>query len=91
MKYVANPVEVEAFKIVATNGYDRETNPAGVQAVQCLWVDLENGKRLDQINSPLVEMTARMWPKVGDYLVIQADGYQYLNPKDVFERKYRPA
>ena len=35
-------------------------------------------------------MCARMIPQVGDYWVIQSDGYVYLNPKDVFERKYRP-
>ena len=33
-------------------------------------------------------MTSRYRPKPGDYYVIQADGYPYLNPKDVFERKY---
>ncbi len=33
-------------------------------------------------------MIARMTPQVGDYLVIQEDGYEYLNPKEVFERKY---
>jgi hypothetical protein len=33
-------------------------------------------------------MMARMTPAVGDYFVIQADGYANLNPKDVFERKY---
>jgi hypothetical protein len=36
------------------------------------------------------QMTARMEPKVGDYWVIQSDGYVYLNPKEVFERKYEP-
>jgi hypothetical protein len=35
-------------------------------------------------------MTARYMPVVGDYWVIQSDGYIYLNPKDVFERKYSP-
>jgi hypothetical protein len=29
-----------------------------------------------------------MQPKSGDYLVRQEDGYEYLNPKEVFERKY---
>jgi len=33
-------------------------------------------------------MTVRYCPVVGDYLVTQEDGYEYLNPKDVFERKY---
>lgn len=35
------------------------------------------------------EMQARYIPKAGDYWVIQSDGYEYLNPKEVFERKYR--
>lgn len=35
-------------------------------------------------------MMARYTPIPGDYLVTQADGYAYLNPKHVFERKYTP-
>jgi hypothetical protein len=77
MKYIANPVEVDAFKIVAigtTSGHD------GSQALELedRWVVATR------------EMTARMKPQVGDYWVIQSDGYVYLNPKDVFERKYSP-
>lgn len=33
-------------------------------------------------------MLARYTPVPGDYLVTQDDGYQYVNPKEVFERKY---
>jgi hypothetical protein len=33
-------------------------------------------------------MTVRHYPVPGDYLVTQEDGYIYVNPKDVFERKY---
>lgn len=33
-------------------------------------------------------MTARFYPSVGDYVVIQPDGYVYLNPKKVFEDKF---
>lgn len=33
-------------------------------------------------------MTARYYPSVGDYVVIQPDGYVYLNPKKVFEDKF---
>lgn len=36
------------------------------------------------------EMLARYTPSPGDYIVIQEDGYTYLNPKEVFERKYEP-
>jgi hypothetical protein len=45
---------------------------------------LENGENV----VPSKEMKARYEPKAGDYWVIQADGYTYLNPCDVFERKY---
>jgi hypothetical protein len=71
MKYVANPVEVDAFRIKA------------------IWQGrdflLEDG----QERSATPEMLARITPHVGDYWVVQSDGYEYLNPKDVFERKYR--
>lgn len=33
-------------------------------------------------------MLARYIPEEGDYWVIQEDGYEHLNPKAVFERKY---
>lgn len=32
--------------------------------------------------------TARMYPEIGDYVVIQPDGYVYINPKKVFEDKF---
>lgn len=35
-------------------------------------------------------MLARLMPAVGDYLVTQEDGYEYFNPREVFERKYVP-
>lgn len=35
-------------------------------------------------------MTARHFPTAGDYLVVGEDGYPYLNPADVFERKFEP-
>ena len=89
-KYIANPVEVDAFVIVDTNAWRSDRDRAdSTQTVQTLWIKLEDGRMLDRSKLPLGEMTARMWPKVGDYLVIQSDGYQYLNPKEVFERKYR--
>jgi hypothetical protein len=33
-------------------------------------------------------MISRLIPQEGDYWVVQEDGYTYLNPKSVFERKY---
>jgi len=76
MKYIANPVEVEAFRITSVGEAEK-----GVALI------LENGAI--EIATP--EMTARMQPSEGDYWVIQSDGYVYLNPKDVFERKYHKA
>lgn len=77
MKYVANPVEVNAFKIIGIGTTGRD----GMRLA------LDNGESV----TAAPEMTARMDPKPGDYWVIQSDGYTYLNPKGVFERKYSPA
>lgn len=76
MEYIANPVKVKAFKIV-------EVRPSGSE-IHCV---LESG--MVAIADP--GMTARYTPVAGDYWVQQEDGYEYLNPKAVFERKYRPA
>lgn len=85
MKYIANPVECDAFKIVEI-GNNAERFPSGMQ-ISGIYLVLEDGVTV----VPTVEMRARMEPKVGDYWVIQEDGYEYLNPAHVFERKYRPA
>lgn len=77
MKYIANPVEVDAFKIIDIHALDTQ--------------DYE--LTLEGINEKFITtaaMTARMTPTLGDYLVIQSDGYVYLNPADVFKRKYSP-
>lgn len=37
---------------------------------------------------PTLAMISRITPEIGDYLVMQEDGYKYFNPKDVFLRKY---
>lgn len=71
MKYVANPVIVQAFKI---------------EKIDSDLYTLDNGN----IVKPTKEMLSRIQPKMGDYWVIQEDGYIYLNPKEVFERKYSP-
>lgn len=79
MRYVANPVVVDAFKIT-------HVGPLADQGGDFRVLTLEGG-RLVQADK---EMMSRMTPQVGDYWVIQSDGYIYLNPKDVFERKYSP-
>jgi len=49
-----------------------------------LALTLENGDNV----AATFEMIVRHTPTEGDYWVIQEDGYVYVNPKDVFERKY---
>jgi len=78
MEYVANPVHVEAFAITCVARIDKD---GGVE----IW--LEDGRK----EFCDAGMIARYSPSEGDYLVIQEDGYKYLNPKEVFERKYRLA
>ncbi len=78
MKYIAEPVEVEAFKISHVG--DRDETGGSM-------ITLENG---DTVYAT-IGMVARMWPSIGDYWVVQSDGYVYVNPKAVFERKYHPA
>jgi hypothetical protein len=75
MKYIANPVEVDTFRITAVAVSDRGHV-----------LTLDDGKEVIADEG----MTARMTPKVGDYWVVQSDGYVYLNPREVFERKYTP-
>jgi translation initiation factor IF-1 len=78
MRYIANPVEVDA-EVIAHVG---EIQPNG-----WLMVKLEDGNELN-CNPGMI---ARIAPQPGDYVVTQSDGYVYLNPKEVFERKYRRA
>jgi hypothetical protein len=75
MKYVANPVIVDAYKIVEI---------IRKMSRQSITLILDNNDEV--IANP--EMLARYIPVVGDYWIIQSNGYIYLNPKDVFERKY---
>jgi hypothetical protein len=86
MKFIAKPVVVDAETIVAVQAVDASSpnaSPSPVVAVVCN-VELWSGRKVFCDAG----MCARYYPKPGDYLVTQADGYMYLNPKDVFERKY---
>ena len=89
MKYIANPVEVEARVIKTVVGlkdcasYDNAQGP-GQGDFRLI---LEDGSEF----LPDRGMTSRMTPVPGDYVVTQRDGYVYLNPKEVFERKYHAA
>ena len=78
MKYQANPVIVDAYKILSVSEMDNDGS---------VFVDTdETGQGFPCDKG----MLARYHPKEGDYYVVQSDGYAYLNPKDVFERKYSP-
>jgi hypothetical protein len=76
-KYQANPVIVDAFKIVSVGPVD---------ALGARHVATDDG----QNRIAGASMLSRMTPAAEDYWVIQSDGYEYLNPADVFQRKYSP-
>ena len=76
MKFVANPVEVEAS--VITHVYPPDLGGGQDLVIDGTMFHADAG------------MLARYRPGVGDYLVTQSDGYRYVNPKAVFERKYSP-
>jgi hypothetical protein len=82
MKYQANPVIVDAFKIVSV-GEPSAHDGIGWWSVN---LALDNGENV----TADYKMLARYVPAADDYWVVQSDGYIYLNPKDVFERKYSP-
>ncbi len=76
MKYQAKPVIVDAHEIVSVS--EQKNNGE---------IDVATRDGVNRVATP--EMCARYRPKEGDYWVVQEDGYEYLNPKDVFERKYQ--
>jgi hypothetical protein len=78
MKHIANPVEVDAAYIV-------DAAPDG-RGGWHLKIDFGN----EDIRSAhaTAAMCSRYSPTLGDYWVVQEDGYAYVNPKEVFERKY---
>jgi hypothetical protein len=82
--HIAKPVLVTAARIVGITDVTSES--AGGQWSPDLLLRLESGGDFEADSS----MTARYVPVPGDYVVTQEDGYTYLNPKDVFERKYEP-
>lgn len=74
--HVANPVRVHAAQILSVSHAEVEGH---------LNVRLSNG----QFATLSPDMLARYTPEPGDYIVIQEDGYRYVNPREVFERKYQ--
>lgn len=72
--YIAKPILVSAYLIT------------GIQSiVEGAMLALEG---VDTEHFVDHAMLARYTPAPGDYLVTQDDGYTYVNPKAVFERKY---
>ena len=92
-KYMANPVVVDAYVISLVTDPPKPTI-AELEAIlnqnknpiRGLLLELEGRVGSEVVATP--EMTSRMEPVPVDYWVVQSDGYVYLNPKDVFERKY---
>lgn len=78
MRYKANPVLVDAFVITHVQVPPPDPWP------DSLTLKLDSGAFV----TADAGMLARYHPVPGDYWVIQADGYTYINPKAVFERKY---
>lgn len=76
--YQANPVSVTAARVTGVGGHDSKGGRS---------IKLNDGRTIIATK----EMLARIDPKVGDYYVTQEDGYAYLNPAAVFQRKYSPA
>jgi len=76
--FIANPVRVTAARIIAVLPPTDERTRTDLT--------LEDGTVFEADEG----MTARYMPVPGDFLVVQEDGYTYLNPREVFERKYTP-
>lgn len=76
LTHIAKPVRVNAAEIL-----DVTYSPDDGSTL----LRLSDGRNFVADNG----MCARFAPAPGDYLVTQEDGYEYLNPKDLFERKYR--
>lgn len=83
MKFVSNPREVDAFVIthVAVHQGQDQIHP---HAGSVLLVTLDDGRKAICDAG----MTARFVPAIGDYYIVGPDGYEYLNPKVVFESHY---
>ncbi|MDE4918286.1 hypothetical protein ACUXAV_000325 [Cupriavidus metallidurans] len=83
--HIANPVRVRATRIVEVTDVTDRSEGRG-QSHPDVLLRLEDGSNFTADSA----MTSRHVPVPDDYLVMQEDGYVYLNPKGVFERKYSP-
>lgn len=84
MKATANPTEVD-YGVITKVMLEESTYPQS----GC-WLEVDGLDDFIQEHSFGCDsgMIARYKPAIGDYLVRQPDGYFYINPKAVFERKY---
>ena len=82
MEYIARPILVTAYRITGVS--EKLDSDRGVR------ITTDDGSGGQEVRYADKTMLARMTPQIGDYWVRQSDGYVYLNPKDVFESKYRP-
>lgn len=76
MKYIAQPVIVDAYEILVVH---QPTEGSTKRQVDCTE---------DRTFFITPEMTSRITLEPGLFVVIQSDGYVYLNPPEVFYRKY---
>lgn len=74
--HVALPVRVSAVQI---QSFAEDQPPKALDVID------EHGIR----HTITEEMMSRYSPVEGDYIVTQEDGYVYINPREVFERKYQ--
>lgn len=89
MKFIGLPVEVDAFEILAV--WKPEKTQVGGEMLVYAKPEKVGPEQFTPKTFWLTrEMLARYVPVIGDYVVVQADGYVYVNPRDVFLRKYRP-
>ena len=81
--FVAKPVVVSA-EVIDSIVDLKLSHKAGYASDDYVIIMLINGEKV-VLNQGQI---ARYVPIAGDYFIRQADGYEYVNPKDVFERKY---
>lgn len=86
-KILADPAIVDAYRITEVT---REIIQEDGNEIERFNLLFDEAGPDNVPHSATEEMRARIEPQPGDYMVVQADGYAYLNPKDVFERKYAP-
>jgi hypothetical protein len=94
MKYIANPVEVDAFKIDQVSPASKfkggvfKAGDVIEPAVPDGFILMLENKNIVHANK---EICGRMTPMAGDYWMIRPDGFASVCPCATFERNYHPA